>query len=104
MREGLPGNAVRSGQSYPEAAAPILRRINHLRKGPASPEPLIDLGGPGEALYRGAGRLARGPAGLLLPAGRVGALARARFAGRFADSNRALAGMDLGIDLSGYEM
>ena len=104
MREGLPEHAVRSGQSYPEAAAPVLRRINHLRQGPASPEPLIDLGGLGDTLYRGAGRLARGPAGRLLPAGRVGALARARFAGSFADSNRALAGMDLGIDLSGYEM
>jgi hypothetical protein len=104
VREGLPGKAVRSGQSYPEAAAPLLRRINHLRGGAASPEPLIDLGGLGDTLYRGAGKLAHGPAGRLLPAGRVGAIARARFAGRFADSNRALAGMDLGIDLSGYEM
>ena len=104
VRDGLPEHAVRSGKSYPEAAAPILRRINHLRAGTVSPEPLINLGGLGDLLYRGAGKMARGPAGRLLPGSRIGHHVTERFSGRFADSNRALAEMSPETDLSGYEM
>ena len=105
-QDGFPARTERSGASYPEAAAPLLRRINHFRAGPASPEPALDLGGVSAGLYRWAGGAARHPV-LARAYGRrrpVTDHVTARFAGRFADSNQALGRMVPGLDLTGYEM
>lgn len=75
--------------SYPETAAGWLRRINHFRNAPLNRGPMIDLGRASDQLRRAVGGAYR----------RFGAkdrrpvanLARARFAGYFDDSNRALA-------------
>lgn len=105
-QDGFPASATRSGASHPEAAAPLLRRINHFRAGPASPEPALDLGRVSEALYRWTGAAARHPAlARALGARRpVSGHVSARFAGRFAESNQALGRMVPGLDLTGYEM
>ena len=105
-QDGFPARASRSGASHPEAAAPLLRRINHFRAGPASPEPALDLGGVSDALYRWAGGAARHPALARVLAGRRPVTDRvtARFSGRFADSNQTLARLVPGLDLTGYEM
>ena len=105
-QDGFPASAPRAGASHPEAAAALLRRINHFRAGPASPEPALDLGGVSAALYRWAGGAARHPALARAFGGRrpVTDHVAARFAGRFADSNQALGRMVPGLDLTGYEM
>jgi hypothetical protein len=105
-QDGFPVRATRWGASYPESAAPLLRRINHFRAGPASPEPALDLGGVSDALYRWTGSAARHPALARVLAGRrpVRDHVAKRFAGRFADSNQALVRMVPGLDLTGYEM
>lgn len=92
------------GESYPQIAVPVLRRINYLRRDALNPNPVIDLGPLGQGAYRGAGWLAR-----QLPDGirrrrPVTDHVRDRFAGRFAESNRRLAEqLSHDIDLSGYE-
>ncbi|GAB5373587.1 MAG: hypothetical protein AcusKO_00490 [Acuticoccus sp.] len=96
----------RVAASYPEAAAFLLRRVNHLRAAPAAPEPVVDLGAPASLAYRAVGWAAARP-GLRHLIGRhkpVRAVVRARFAGRFVQSNQALAGLLGGAaDLTGYE-
>jgi hypothetical protein len=95
----------REAVSYPEWAVPLLRRANRFRAGPAG-HPVLDLGAAGRLLYRGIGRLSRtrAAAALFGSARPVQALARARFAGQFAASNRALAAtIGPETDLSGYE-
>jgi hypothetical protein len=92
------------GTSYPQVAVPLLRRANHLRAGPLNPNPMIDLGGLGTLGFRGVGWLARKLPARLRAAKPVSAHLRARFAGRFADSNRRLAAMlHHPADLSAYE-
>jgi hypothetical protein len=95
----------REAVSYPEYAAPLLRRANFLRAGPAG-LPVADLGAAGRGLYRLAGGLARLRPVAALMGGRRPVLAhvQARFAGRFAASNRALAAMLADPpDLAGYD-
>ena len=89
------------GVSTPEAAAPVLRRLNHVRNGPAHREPLLDLGAAAEFAHRAASALAR----RLNPASRpVTATARDLFAGRFADGNRRLAALAVPPEaLAGYQ-
>lgn len=76
------------GVSYPETAAPLLRRINQFRQGPMNPAPVADLGRVSWTAYRAAGRLARAA----FPAGRpISTLARKRFGEPvYGQSNRAL--------------
>lgn len=96
----------RVAASYPEGAAFLLRRVNHLRAAPAAPEPVVDLGAPASLAYRAVGWAATRP-GLRHLIGRqkpVRAAVRARFSGRFVQSNQALAGLLGGAaDLTGYE-
>lgn len=91
--------------SPPESFAPVLRRINHFRSGPAGLAPVLDLGRLGKPLYSAAGALGRtGPMRSLLRDARpVTAEVRRRFDGRFVESNRLLKAM-LGdqVDLAGY--
>ena len=91
--------------SNPEYAAGLLRRINHLRAGPVSPNPILDLGEVGKRLYRGAGRAARtAPVSRLVRRRNpIRDMAAVRYAGRFAESNGALAEMCPELDLQGYQ-
>jgi len=90
------------GVSYPERAAPMLRRINHFRQGPMNPFPVANLGAVSDFAYRVAG-------GGLRRLGQtktrpVTNIARARFAGKFAHSNARLKEMLAHkVDLSAYD-
>ena len=90
--------------SRPEYAAPLLRRVNHFRNGPVGPGPVFDLG-VAQLAYRAIGRGARmGPVrGLIRQRNPVKAFVTRRFAGHFAESNRALAALCPDLDLRGYE-
>lgn len=94
------------GLSYPEYAAPLLRRINQTQRSPMTPAPALPFGETPNLLYRGTGYVLRQPRikRLLRDARPVSAYVKDHFAGRFDDSNRALAQM-LGdqVDLSRYE-
>ena len=70
-----------------------------------SPDPILDLGDIGKRLYRGAGKAARSAPVSRLVRRRtpIRDLADRRYAGRFADSNRALAEMCPELDLRGYQ-
>lgn len=91
--------------SYPEYAAPLLRRVNQFQTSLLNPAPVLRLGRTPDGMYRAAGFVSkRGPFPRLL-AGRkpVTTHVRAAFAGRFAESNRALQAMCPDLDLSAYE-
>ena len=91
--------------SYPEYAAPILRRINHLQSGPAGEAPIIELGRNPDGLYRRIGYLMRSGAAKALLGKRtpVSDVVKARFTGRYSASNRRLAEMlPPSVDLSKY--
>lgn len=89
------------GVSYPEATAALLRRVNHLRAGPANPFPAIDLGWLGQTLFRGVGGTVRALGVSRRP---VTDYVRQRFAGRYGDSNRQLAAiLHHPVDLKGYD-
>lgn len=92
--------------SPPEYFAPVLRRLNHFRSGPAGPGPILNLGSMGRPAYNGLGALGRTPAMKAMFGARrpVTDEVRRRFAGRYAESNRALKDL-LGarVDLTGYE-
>lgn len=49
--------ADRSGASYSETAAPLLRRVNYLRSGPAGPETPLPSAGIGMFAYRVVGKV-----------------------------------------------
>ena len=94
------------GVSYPQFAVPALRRVNYFRRDALNPNPVIDLSGSRKQTYRAVGWMARHlPWPDALRRSRpVSAHVRARFAGHFADSNRALAGQLIhDVDLNGYE-
>ena len=82
----------RVGESPAEAVAPILRRINHFRRGAAKREVVLDLGGLSEAIYRVAHRLGRDRRvkGWLKDRMPVSSMVRERFQGRFGESNAKL--------------
>lgn len=91
--------------SSPEYAVALLRRVNHFRSGPVSPDPVLDLGAGARLAYRGVGRIARTEAVRRLVRQRnpVKAFVAERFAERFAESNRALAALCPDLDLRGYQ-
>jgi len=104
-----PAGDRREGASEPQAAAAVLRRINAFARAPAGPDPVLDLGGAARLAARAAAAAFRSPPGRALGAlgagGRpVTARAAARFSGRFAASNRALAALCPGLELPGYEL
>ena len=108
IRADLGGATVkRVGVSYPEFSSVVLRRLNHIRSGPLNMTPPIDLGLLSDHLYRGTGAFARHEMMMRLfdrwrP---ITTLVRARFRGRFAESNKALkATLGAEIDLTGYEL
>ncbi len=91
--------------SNPEYIACLLRRINHFKAGPASDEPIIDLGSFSNNLYRVAGALGRQSMvkKLLKNVRPVREYVKLRFEGEFQESNRQLKDMLMGdIDLNSY--
>ena len=93
--------------SNPEYTACLLRRINHFQSGPASDEPIIDLGDFAHILYRVVGALGRKSAirKLLKNVHPVRDYVKFRFEGRFKESNGQLKEMLANdIDLGLYEL
>ncbi|PKP75854.1 MAG: hypothetical protein CVT84_01230 [Alphaproteobacteria bacterium HGW-Alphaproteobacteria-6] len=91
--------------SYPEYAAPFLRRANHFRKSVLNPNPVLTLGGSAGGPYRLAGGVLRRFPFAPLLAGRrpVSAYVADRFAGYFDASNARLGALlGGGTDLSDY--
>ena len=92
--------------SYPEHAAGVLRRINHIQRSTLNPSPIIALAETPRGLFKLAGYALRKPsiASLLGHRKPISDLVRARFTGHFVASNARLAGLlTPGTDLSAYE-
>ena len=92
--------------SYPEHAAAVLRRINHVQKSTLNPAPIVKLGDTPRGLYYFFGYfLKRPPLATLFGKRRpVSDYVRIRFSGRFTASNARLAKLTKGkLDLSGYD-
>jgi hypothetical protein len=91
--------------SYPEYAAPFLRRANHVQRSVLAPNPIISLGETPGGLYRAVGYVLKTPAlARRLKAHKpVSRYVRQHFAGRYTDSNQRLAALTDGkLDLSNY--
>ncbi|CUH80897.1 hypothetical protein TRM7557_03128 [Tritonibacter multivorans] len=90
---------------YPEYAAPLLRRANHLQRSTLNPCPIVNLGETPGGVYRLAGGLSRRwPLKSLSGSKRpISAYVAKRFAGRYTAHNERLAELVTHpIDLSGY--
>lgn len=90
--------------SYAETAAPVLRRINHVQSSTLNHRPIVALGHTPKGIFKLYGV---GHRRLLAALGRepgrpISAYVQKTFAGRFSDSNRRLAELAPGLDLSGY--
>ena len=98
--------APERGLSYPQFAVPALRRVNYFRRDALNPNPILDLSGSRKQIYRSVGWMARSlPWPERLRRSRpVTEHVRQRFAGFFAESNRALAAQLVHqVDLSRYD-
>ncbi|MEM8731291.1 MAG: hypothetical protein AAGF79_15375 [Pseudomonadota bacterium] len=103
LREALWAPRTERGNSYPQYAAPLLRRANFFRRDAMNPAPVLNLGRAPFKLVGGLSRRVPLPASLKRSKPLTD-LARQTFAGRFANSNRALQAMLAHkVDLSGYE-
>ncbi len=109
-RRNAPGDATpandRTGVSYPEYAAPVLRRINYCRSGPAGRESLLPFPFLGQGAYRLAGKALsqKWVRGLFFETKPVTRFVKERFEGRFAKSNQRLQALvDGDLNLAGYE-
>lgn len=92
--------------SYPEYAAPVLRRINHLQKSTLNPAPIVSLGTTPKGLYRLAGYALRRPPFTTLLGNKkpVSDYVTRRFSGYFTASNARLAALIAHpVDLSAYK-
>lgn len=91
--------------SYPEHAAPFLRRANHLQRSVLLPNPIFAAGETPGGLYKAVGYVLKMPplARRLKSHQPVSRYVQDRFTGRFADSNARLAALTGGkLDLSKY--
>lgn len=91
--------------SYPEHAAPFLRRANHVQRSVLLPNPIIGLGETPGGLYRAVGYVLKTPAlaRRLKNYQPVSLYVQQQFAGRYTDSNTRLAALTGGtLDLSKY--
>lgn len=91
--------------SYPEHAAPFLRRANHLQRSVLLPNPVFKVGETPGGLYKAVGYVLKMPilARRLKTHQPVSRYVQDRFTGRFADSNARLATLTGGtLDLSKY--
>ena len=91
--------------SYPEYAAPVLRRINHVQSSTLNANPIVRLGHTPQGLYRLAGYALRRPPLSTLLKGRkpVSDYVAQTFSGHYAESNARLKKL-VGdtVDLSRY--
>ena len=91
--------------SYPEYAAPFLRRANHVQRSVLLPNPIITLGETPGGLFRALGYVLKTPAlaRRLKTYQPVSRYVRQHFAGRYTDSNARLVALTDGtLDLSRY--
>ncbi len=91
--------------SYPEHAAPFLRRANHVQRSILGPNPIVSLGETPGGLYQALGYVLKAPviARRLKDYRPVTDYVRQHFAGRYTDSNARLATLTGGgLDLSRY--
>lgn len=91
--------------SYPEYAAPFLRRANHVQRSVLVPNPVLSLGETPGGLYRALGYVLKTPilARRLKTYKPVSTYVQTHFAGRYTASNARLADITGGsLDLSKY--
>jgi hypothetical protein len=91
--------------SYPEYAAAVLRRVNHVQESTLVTTPIIKLGETPRGLYRASGYVLRSnPVARIFGQRKpVSDYVRRRFAGHFDASNRRLAEIcPAALDLSAY--
>lgn len=92
--DGLVPEAKRvHAPGYPEYAAPLLRRVNHIQKSTLNQHPIVAIGKTPKGLFRFIGATSRNWPIRSLLGGRasVSAYVAKRFAGRYTDSNKRLA-------------
>lgn len=96
----------REGVSEAEAAVPLLRRLNYLRRDAAGLDPVFNLGPVALFAYRRTGWLFRQKfmRKLTGDAKPVRKLAQELYGSRFAASNRRLMELCPGLELPGYEL
>lgn len=93
--------------SYPEYAAPVLRRLNHVQSSTLNPRPIVSFGKTPKGLYRGAGYLLRRPPLSSMLKGRrpVSDYVNKAFVGHYKESNARLAALVTHpLDLTGYSL
>lgn len=98
---------VSGGVSYPEHAAGILRRVNHLRSSILNPNPMLSLGHGGERLYRGVGYFARrAPFSVMFGKKKpITEHIKHHFNGHYAASNKRLSALtSYPLDLKNYDL
>jgi hypothetical protein len=104
--DGLVPAALKSvGESYPEHATPVLRRINHVQRSTLNPWPVISLGTTPMGLYKLAGFALKKPPLMNLLGGYKPATdyVSKRFANSYDRSNSRLAVIAAHpLNLSGY--
>ena len=104
--EGLEASVQRVyAPSYPEFAAPILRRINHVQRSTLNPTPVLDLGESPDGLYRVVGYLSRSRVVTAVLGNRrpISDFVHRQFGDYYIDSNARLATLPANpLDLSGY--
>ena len=91
--------------SYPEHAAPFLRRVNHVQRSTLNPAPIFRLGENPGGLYRAVGYVLkqRWACSLLNNYRPVSAFVQEYFKGRFSESNARLAKLvPPSLDMSDY--
>lgn len=91
--------------SYPEYAAPVLRRTNHVQSSTLNPCPIVSLGQTPKGLHRAAGYiLSRPPFSNMLKSRKpVSDYVREKYAGYFDESNARLAQtVTHPLDISSY--
>ncbi len=94
-----------NAKSYPEYAAPVLRRINHVQTSDLNPNPVVSLGQTPFGLYKLAGyAMRRGPLAAMMKTYRpVTDYVERAFKGHYTESNRRLRGLlPAHMDLSAY--
>lgn len=90
---------------YPEYAAPLLRRVNHIQTSTLNPWPAVSLGTTPGGLFRIVGGLSRKPPfGSAFKSSRpISAYVTEKFAGRYTPHNARLAQLCFHpLDLTGY--
>lgn len=91
--------------SYPEHAAPFLRRINHVQKSTLNPAPFLRLGENPGGLYRGVGYILKQPwiSAFMKNYRPVSKYVQENFSGRFSESNARLAKLvPASLDMADY--